>query len=106
MPIFNVQASVFTGLPADFVPTTPRAESSCGDCLTDDEILREIGPIMQFGLGVLIARLDQTRTDFPDTRVALEYARSMFMVRNNDDEDQRGRRAAVKALGLEVERKK
>lgn len=78
------------------VPAT--VERTCGDCITDDEILHELSPIMEFGLGVLINRI---QPEFSDMRVALEVARTMFMVRNNNP-DGHARRAAVKALGLDL----
>lgn len=83
--------------PPDFESTAPPAiERSCGDCLTDEEILREIRPIMEFGLGALLRTLGP---DFPDMLVSLETARAYFQVRNNNP-DGHSRRAVIRALGL------
>jgi hypothetical protein len=74
----------------------PTVERSCGECLTDDEITRELSPAVEFVLGTLVKNASP---NFPDILVSLETARSFFMVRNNNP-DGSNRRAAVRALGL------
>jgi len=81
-------------LPADFKFELPKTEHVCGDCLTGYEIFLQLGPAVEFVLGVLI---DSTTN--AESKVALEFARAHFMVRNLDP-DKSNRAAAIRALGL------
>ena len=96
MPIFNFRPGSHSFPMLSPPITTSQVERSCGDCLTDEEVLNQLRPVMQFGLGALVRRLGDSD---PDIRAALEYAQAMFTVRNNDDND--GRRAVMSVLGLE-----
>lgn len=100
MPIYNYRPGGHSWLPLPDFKAMPPPDPvrTCGDCITDDEIVRELGPMMEFALGILIKN---TKPQYMSTMVALETARALFMVRNNDP-DGRGRQMAVEALGLGV----
>lgn len=100
----NERKTIFIHRPGGHTWTTPpnfvpRTEQVCGDCLTDNEIARELNTVVEFILGVLIKR-ETNPTAYPSVAAALETARAFFMVRNNDPDSNRGRQAAVRALGL------
>lgn len=92
----------FTPSNSDFnLATPPSVERVCGDCITDNELMREVSPVAEFALGVLIS--NATQPPLPQEAEglkALEHARCCFMVRNNEP-DGRNRRAALRAIGLE-----
>jgi len=97
IPIFHARAG---GLPSLAQPLTLapfQSEAVCADCITNDQIVRLLNPmVVEFVLGHLIKQA-------PDDsmKVALECARTYFMVRNNEPAgSDRGRRVALKALGL------
>lgn len=87
-------------LQPDYEP--PKAERVCGNCLTDREIMLQLGPVADFAISALIK--DASENPSPnevECLIALELARSFFRVRNNNP-DNNNRRAAIRALGLET----
>ncbi len=98
LPIYRPQGMTWLP-PSDFNEVeTPKSEYVCGDCLTDDEIERELGLVVAFVMDVLIKRFVQDAI-FHHMIPALETVRTMYMTRNNNA-DQSNRGAAIRALGL------
>lgn len=80
-------------------PPPPRRV--CGNCITDDELERELGPVAAFVLGVHIERtLREPGSPQRDNWLrTLEMARTPFIVVNNDPDDT-NRGDALRAVGL------
>lgn len=85
----------FTLYGGDFTCTPQTTERVCGACMTDREILLQVGPIAEFALSAII-KLEPSSP----LVVSLETARTFFMVRNNDPDSNRGRQAALRAIGF------
>ncbi len=80
------------------LPEPPKPERSCGNCLTDEEIERELGMVVVYVAGIIAKRAAQSRHKYErDLLPALETLRAMYTVRNNDA-DQSGRKAAIRAI--------
>jgi hypothetical protein len=80
----------------------PMSERVCGNCITDNELLLEIGPIAEFALSVLI----QNGREHPSPNqngvmAALETAKAHFIVRRNDS-NSTSRNAALRAVGYDA----
>lgn len=103
MPLFvAVSMSLSSLAQPDFdVTALPQSERVCGECLTDSEIARELGPIAEFVTGVMIQNTakEKASPQRDEWIRALDMVRTAFMVRNNNP-DGHNRRAALKALGL------
>jgi hypothetical protein len=96
--VFSVEGHTLPSLTQpDFSKAIPsQSEHVCGSCITDSEILQEIGPIAEFALSVLIQ--NAASYSLPAHIVSLETARTFFMVRNIDNDS--GRNKALRAIGL------
>lgn len=78
-----------------FTPST--TVRVCANCITDDEIMRELSPVVDFALGVLLSNAAQEPHPQVDHIRSLEMTRSFFMVRNVDTHS---RNAALRVLGF------
>lgn len=99
LTMFNTRPGGHTGyLPSEASFNMPEPERVCGNCVTNDELVRfpEICRIAEFALTTM---LEDAGPGFPETNKALEIARTFFMVRNNEADH--GRSWAVRAVGLD-----
>lgn len=95
MTVISIRAGFHTWSPATLGHhEPPKLEHICGECVTDDEIVYALGPAVEFVLAVLADRSKER----PDLMIALETARTLFMVRNNSNVPNRV--SALRALGL------
>lgn len=82
--------------PATIPIDPPPIENVCANCITSDEIAMELSSATGFVLGVL-SSAEASRSE--QVAIALDTARSFFVVRNSDD----GRGAALRAIGFRCE---
>ncbi len=80
----------------------PTVEYVCAECITDDEIARQLDPVMAFVLGTMINTLaKQPESDWRNEQLkVLEIVRCQFIVMNLNPNN-RDRNAALRAIGLQ-----